>query len=58
MLNPWIASQKLLWNSDWNGDEVGYDNIPVVGLYSVKGMDTENGQILEIFCSKDHEYED
>jgi hypothetical protein len=63
MLNPWIASQKLNWSSDWNGDEVGYDDIAVVGLYSVQDMDIdvyidmETMQILDIFCLKDHEEE-
>lgn len=44
--------QKLTgWQSDWNGDEVGFDNIDVVGLYSVDGRDAYidiiNGVILE-----------
>lgn len=44
---------RLLWNSDWNGDEVGHDNCPVVGPYTVPGLeldiyvDTETGVILE-----------
>lgn len=24
------------WLSDWNGDEVGFDEIQIVGMYSVK----------------------
>lgn len=44
--------QKLTcWQSDWNGDEVGYDNVDVVGLYSVDDRDAYidiiNGVILE-----------
>jgi hypothetical protein len=41
------------WSSDWNGYELGYDHIPVVGLYSFIGtdtycyIDTETGTILE-----------
>lgn len=23
------------WSSDWNGDEVGYPDVPVVGLYTL-----------------------
>ena len=44
---------KLCWQPDWNGDEVGYDNCPVVGLYTVPGLeldiyvDTETGVVLE-----------
>lgn len=26
--------KKLAWHSDWNGDEVGYDDVDVVGYYS------------------------
>lgn len=46
----------LGWQSDWNGDEVGYDDIEVVGLYSLSltdgrtvymYIDTENGTVLE-----------
>jgi hypothetical protein len=58
-----MPSQKLNWNSDWDGHEIGHDDREVVGLYSVKGMDIdlfidmETMQILEFFCSKDHEEE-
>ena len=63
MLNPWIPTRKLNWSSDWNGDEVGHDNRLVVGLYSLVDsdfdlyIDLETMQILEIFCTKDHEEE-
>lgn len=41
------------WSSDWNGDEVGFDDVDVVGLYSVPNsvisyyVDTENGCVLD-----------
>lgn len=63
MLNPWIKSQKLNWNSDWMADEVGFDGDFVVGLYSIQDMDVdlyinmETMQILEIICTKEHEEE-
>lgn len=54
---------KLVWQSDWNGEEVGYDAVSVVGLYTLKGfpemnvyIDVEKGIILEAFL--DYEDED
>lgn len=42
------------WSSDWNGDELGMDEILVIGLYTVKEnpeisyyIDTETGIILD-----------
>ena len=29
-----IELTNLAWSSDWNGDEVGYPDIGVVGFYS------------------------
>lgn len=43
------------WSSDWNGYEVGYDDIDVVGLYSFPHtevyfyVDVETGTILEMW---------
>jgi len=34
MINPWIDANDLRWQSDWNGEEVGHPDIPVVGLYT------------------------
>lgn len=44
--NGWI------WQSDWNGDELGYDHILIVGLYQIEEgtyayVNTETGEILE-----------
>lgn len=25
---------NLRWSSDWNGEDVGFDDVPVVGLYT------------------------
>lgn len=63
MLSPWLPSQKLNWNSDWDGEEIGYEDVLVVGLYSVQDadidiyIDTETGRILDIWCTKEHEEE-
>ena len=64
MLNPWIGSQKLNWNSDWMAEEIGFEGDFVVGLYSVQDMDvdlyinTETGQILDVICTSElHEEE-
>ena len=29
-----IELNNLVWSSDWNGDEIGYPELGVVGLYS------------------------
>lgn len=29
-----IELTNLVWSSDWNGDEVGYPESEIVGLYS------------------------
>ena len=44
------------WWSDWNGDEVGFDDVNVVGLYSIPDspisyyVDTENGYVLDAWA--------
>lgn len=44
-------------------EELGYEGDHVIGLYSVQDMDIdvyidmETMQILDIFCSKEHEEE-
>ena len=49
------------WSSDWNGDEVGYDDVNVVGLYSVPDstisyyVDTENGYVLDAWAFDEDE---
>lgn len=34
-----IMLEDLIWQSDWNGDEVGFDDVEVVGLYSNQRSD-------------------
>ena len=53
---------EVYWQSDWNGYEVGYPEVPVVGLYtSVEYpemsfyVDTENGIILEVMIEGEEE---
>ena len=46
--------RNLHWRSDWNGDEVGYPDVLVVGLYTSYALgcdfyiDTETGDVLEV----------
>lgn len=47
-------NQEFLWSSDWDGEDVGYPNSLVVGLYSAKEnpnhffyIDMESLDILE-----------
>ena len=50
--------EDFYWSSDWNGDEAGYPEVNVVGLYTHKEtgvdvyVDVENMHILEAwkFC--------
>jgi len=55
-----IKFSNLKWESDYNGYEVGFPDVPVVGMYSTVQelnpgerqelnlyINTENGQILE-----------
>jgi hypothetical protein len=51
-----VSYANLHWSSDWNGDEVGFDDVLVVGLYSFADaphiyiyLDTENGTILDMW---------
>ena len=49
------------WLSDWNGDEVGFDEAQIVGMYSVKEkpdiqyyVDTETGIVLKWWVEEDY----
>lgn len=52
---------ELIWQSDWNGEELGYDDILVVGLYHIRDtntyvyLNTETGDILESWEMDDEE---
>ena len=54
----------LIWDSDWNGYKVGYDNINTVGLYRLKDIpeiwlyldvDNDNFKILKVWIDDDDE---
>ncbi|AYP68330.1 hypothetical protein PQE75_gp149 [Bacillus phage vB_BcoS-136] len=53
--------KDLLWESDWDGEDVGYEDIHVVGLYRLANtnvyvyIDMENMKILEAWEMKDDE---
>jgi hypothetical protein len=46
-------NKDLMWESDWNGYEIGYPDIQVVGLYNLRHtdvyfyIDMDNYTILE-----------
>ncbi|EJG1247466.1 hypothetical protein ACEVOE_000383 [Staphylococcus pseudintermedius] len=48
---------KLRWHSDWNGDEVGYDDVDVVGYYSYHDLnlciDVNTLNILEAWFDEE-----
>lgn len=56
-----IAS--LHWQSDWDGYEVGYDDILIVGFYSSPDgevdyyIDVETGKVIDIFLTNEDEEE-
>ena len=58
-----IELENLRWSSDWDGDDVGYPESEVVGLYSQERddgsynfyIDFETGKVLDFW--KDEEME-
>lgn len=56
-----IELTDLGWSSDWNGDEVGYPECNVVGLYSHERndghyyfyIDIETNKILDFWKDED-----
>ena len=50
-----------IWQSDWNGYEVGFDDIPVVGLYSKDlpsgianfYINTDTNQVIDVWVDSD-----
>lgn len=55
-------NKDLFWESDWNGYEVGFDNVEVVGLYRLKNsnvhfyIDMMTDKILEAWGYSDEEW--
>ena len=56
LIGTTIDYTKYHWSSDWNGDEVGFDDVNVVGLYFIPDssisyyVDTENGYVLDAWA--------
>lgn len=56
-----FSYSELGWSSDWNGYELGYDHIPVVGLYHILETDiwvyinTEDCTVLEAWREEEEE---
>lgn len=52
-----INYNDLHWQSDWNGDEVGYPDRNVVGYYTKDNInlyiDMENDEVLEIWMDNE-----
>lgn len=56
-----IRLENLRWSSDWNGDEVGYPDSGVVGLYSQERddgiysfyLDMETSKVLDFWKDED-----
>ncbi len=49
-----VQMKDLMWGSDWNGHELGFDDVPVVGFYTSDKLscdfhiDMENNEIIEV----------
>lgn len=56
--NPTLF-RKLRWSSDWNGYEVGFPDVDVVGYYTYYDLnfyiDMETLSILEAWFDEDEE---
>ena len=43
---------KAKWESDYNGEDVGYNNIPVIGTYTLNDItyyiNTEDNTVVEV----------
>lgn len=57
-----VDCTKLGWQSDWDGEDVGFDNVSVVGLYSdpnsegvMYHIDMDTNKILEILIEGEEE---
>ena len=56
-----IELTDLAWSSDWNGDEVGYSESEIVGLYSQERddgsysyyIDLETNKVLDFWKDED-----
>ena len=61
MENPYVRFSNLGWSSDWSGEEVGHDDVNIVGLYLLKDSDLgfyinmETMEILEILYFGENE---
>lgn len=58
------VSVKMLWSSDWNGEEVGYPESTIVSLYTTESeegktlylyVDIENNKILDFWIDDEEE---
>ena len=59
LIGTTIDYTKDRWSSDWNGYEVGFDDVDVVGLYSLPDstisyyVNVENGYVLDAWTDED-----
>jgi hypothetical protein len=38
MENPWINFQEMAWQSDFGGDETGFEDVNIIGFYTWNDM--------------------
>ena len=61
LIGTTVDYTKDRWSSDWIGYEVGFDDVNVVGLYSIPDspiyyyVDIENGYVLDAWAEVDED---
>ena len=61
LIGTTVDYTKDRWSSDWIGYEVGFDDVNVVGLYSIPDspiyyyVDIENGYVLDAWAEEDED---
>lgn len=54
--------KELIWQSNWDGHELGYDEVEVIGLYTLKDttlnfyIDMENNMIITSWDENYHQH--
>jgi len=60
-MKPWINAEELRWESDFDGEDIGYEGVDVVGFYSWRHVlieiNVETGEILNISVDTEEELE-
>jgi hypothetical protein len=57
----WIDGKDLIWQSDFDGEDIGYPDVGIVGFYMWNNrlleINSETGEILNISNEDDETFE-